>query len=76
MEIGSVSNQALLGLQNSQRQVTQNASNIASKDTLEGKSTITQDLIEMKDAGHSFNASAKVVKAEDEIMGTLLDIKA
>lgn len=76
MEIGSISNQALLGLQNSQRQVSQSAANIASKETQEGKNDLSQDLVEMKDAGHSFNASAKVVRAEDDIMGTLLDIKA
>lgn len=76
MEIGSISSQGLSGLQNSQRQVSQNAANIASKDTLEGKSDVSQDLIEMKDAGHTFDASAKVVKTEDQMMGTLLDIKA
>jgi len=76
MEIGSVSSQGLQGLQNSHRQLLQSASNIASQDAQTNKISVTQDLVKMKDAGHSFDASAKVVKAEDEIMGTLLDIKA
>jgi len=76
MEIGSVSSQGLQGLQSAQRQVLQSASKIASQEAQEGKTSLSQDLIKMKDAGHSFDASAKIISAEDEIMGTLLDIKA
>jgi len=76
MEIGSISAQGIQGLQKSQNQLTRSASNIASKDTQEGKMDVINDLVSMKDASHSFNASAKIVKAEDAIMGTLLDIKA
>jgi len=76
MEIGSISAQGIQGLQNSQNKITESAFNIASKDTQEGKGDAINDLVTMKDASHSFNASAKIVKAEDEVMGTLLDIKA
>jgi hypothetical protein len=76
MEISSLSSTAIQGLQNSQNQLTRSAINIAGKEAQEGKTEVTQDLVEMKDASHSFNASAKMVKAEADVMGTLLDIKA
>ena len=76
MEISSLSSTAIQGLQNSQNQLTRSAINIAGKEAQEGKTEVTQDLVEMKDASHSFNASAKMVKAGADVMGTLLDIKA
>jgi flagellar hook-associated protein FlgK len=63
-----------------QQSMQKNASNIASltlasKDVLEGGVNGEKELIEMKQSEQNFSSVAKVIKAEDDIMGTLLDIK-
>ncbi len=48
---------------------------LASKDVLEGGVNVEKELIKMKQSEQNFSSVAKVIKAEDDIMGTLLDIK-
>ena len=54
------------------------ASQIASKDAFESGSTsdLAKSMIDLKAYTNQVDASAKVVKAADRMLGTLLDIKA
>jgi flagellar hook-associated protein FlgK len=77
MDIGSVVNQGLLGIQNSQASIQQSAQKIASAATKPAEPVdLVEPLINIKAQTQVFDSSAKVVKAADEAIGTLLDIKA
>jgi flagellar hook-associated protein FlgK len=80
MDVGSVVNQGLIGMQRSQNEIAKSAQQIASAGTTERNNPAKKDLVEplinLKVQTHVFNASAKVVKAADETIGTLLNIKA
>lgn len=54
------------------------AGEIASADSLEDTSTssLAESLVDLKASENQVDASAKVVKAVDEMIGTLLDTKA
>ena len=54
------------------------ASQIASKDAMEstGPHELAESLVELKIHTNQVGASAQVVKAFDQMLGTLLDIKA
>ena len=67
---------AVQGLYQAQQQLHKQSSTIASKETQEGKSDVTEALVEMKNSKNQFQASAKAVQTEDEVLGTLLDTKA
>ena len=77
MDIGSVVNQGLIGIQNSQASIQQSAQQIASASAKPTASVdLAEQLINIKAQTQVFDSSAKVVKAADETIGTLLDIKA
>jgi flagellar hook-associated protein FlgK len=80
MDVGSVVNQGLIGMQRSQNEIAKSAQQIASAGTTErdnpAKNDLVEPLVNLKAQTHVFNASAKVVKAADETIGTLLNIKA
>lgn len=79
MDVGSVINQGLIGMQKSQSSMFQSAQQIAGM-AKEGASASTQDLAEnlvnLKVQQNMFDSSAKVVKTASDTIGTLLDIKA
>ncbi len=79
MDIGSVINQGLIGMQKSQSSMYQSAQQIAGM-AKEGASASTQDLAEnlvnLKVQQNVFDSSAKVVKTASDTIGSLLDIKA
>ncbi len=79
MDIGSVINQGLIGMQKSQSSLHQSAQQIAGM-AKDGASASTQDLAEnlvnLKVQQNMFDSSAKVVKTASDTLGTLLDIKA
>jgi flagellar hook protein FlgE len=79
MDVGSVINQGLIGMQKSQSSMYQSAQQIAGM-AKEGASASTQDLAEnlvnLKVQQNVFDSSAKVVKTASDTIGTLLDIKA
>lgn len=58
--------------------IQKTASKIASKDAMEadGPHELAEALVDLKIYKHQVNASAQVVKITDQILGTLLDIKA
>jgi flagellar hook protein FlgE len=86
MEIGSGSSVlgiGLRGLQQSSQSINQSANEIAQAGTLQASregTGSTQDLVEplvnMKIEQNIFDASANVVKVGDEMIGSILDIKA
>lgn len=78
--INSVLNAGVQGMQQSQRQINQSASEIAKVSTsqapLNTASELTEPLINMKLEQNVFDASAKVVSSADVMLGVLLDTKA
>lgn len=84
MDIGSVVNQGLIGMQNSQASMARSAQQIAQAGTVQqatspGANTVNdvvEPLVNLKMQSQVFDSSAKVIKTADEAIGTLLDIKA
>lgn len=79
MDIGSVINQGLIGMQKSQSSMFQSAQQIAGM-AKEGANASPQDLAEnlvnLKVQQNMFDSSAKVVKTASDTIGTLLNVKA
>lgn len=80
MDIGSVVTQGLVGMQRSQAEINRSAQQIAQAGTTErdnpAKNDLVEPLVNIKAQTQVFDSSAKVVKAADETIGTLLNIKA
>lgn len=85
MDLGSVSsgtavNQGLMGMQRSQLEITRSAQQIVSAGTTQRDNPAQNDLVEplvnIKAQTQIFDASAKIVKAADETIGTLLNARA
>ncbi|EIK43476.1 protein of unknown function (DUF1078) family [Cellvibrio sp. BR] len=85
MDVGSVVNQGLIGMQKSQSSMLQSAQQIAQAGTTQradvpAANSQSQDLasslVNLKVQSQVFDSSAKVVKAADEMIGTLLDVRA
>jgi flagellar hook-associated protein FlgK len=84
MDAGSVSgsavNQGLIGMQRSQTEILKSAQQIVKAGTTErdnpAKNDVVESLVNIKAQTQVFNASAKIVKAADETIGTLLKTKA
>jgi len=71
-------NSAVAGIHKGLESLQQNASQIASKSTLEGENqqSLPESLVGLKTSVLQVQASAQALKAVDEVLGTLLDIKA
>lgn len=85
MDVGSVAsgsavNQGLIGMQRSQAEISKSAQQIVSAGTTQRGSAAQNDIVEslvnIKAQTQVFDASAKIVKAADETIGTLLNAKA
>jgi len=79
MAINSVTNTALQGIQRGLQGLRRNASSIASASNLSGQGPtkdITRSLVEMHENKLHTVASARTLKTADQVIGTLLDIKA
>ncbi len=76
--IDSISNTALAGIQNGFDSLQENASQIASKSTMEGTNTqsLVESVVDLKANVQQVSASMKVLKVSEELIGTILDIKA
>ena len=68
---------ARTGIQNGLNDLQTNASEIASKSTMEGENTkpLIESLVDLKANVQQVKASVKVLHVSDEMIGTLLDIK-
>ena len=79
MGVLSVQNSALQGIQRGLEGMRQNAADIASADQLNraGQDTdLETSLVELNENKFQVQASAKVVSALDEVIGTLIDTRA
>ena len=79
MGVLSIQNSALQGIQRGLDGMRQNAAEIASADQLNqaGQETdLAGALIGMEENKTQVQASAKVVSALDEVIGTIIDIRA
>ena len=79
MGVLSVQSSAVLGIQRGLDGMRQNAAEIASADQLNqaGQETdLVGSLVEMEQNKVQVQASAKVVSALDEVVGTIIDIRA
>ena len=79
MGVLSVQNSALQGIQRGLEGMRQNAADIASADQLNraGMDTdLETSLVQMNQNKFQVQASAKVVSALDEVIGTLIDTRA
>ena len=78
MKIGGAFNQAVLGIQRGMQGARENAAQIASADTFNNgnPASIVEPLVGLKANELQVEASAKVLKTVDEMIGSLLDEKA
>ena len=75
--IGSINNTALAGIQAGLNGLQKNASQIASKSTMEGNSTqpLVESLVDLKANVQQVSASVKLLEVNDQLIGSLLDTK-
>ena len=77
---GSAVTQGLIGMQRSQTEISKSAQQIVSAGTTQrdnpAQNDIVESLVNIKAQTQIFDASAKIVKAADESIGTLLNAKA
>ena len=80
MAIGSIMQTGLNGMRQSHQEILKSANDIVRAGTVnKDSSTVTdfaEPIVNMKFQQHVFDASAKIVKTADEMLGTLMDIKA
>ncbi len=80
MDVGSAVNQGLIGMQRSQTEISRSAQQILKAGTTErnnpAQNDIVESLVNIKAQTQVFDASAKIVKAADETIGTLLKTRA
>jgi hypothetical protein len=74
----SLPDTALTGIQNGMNELQKNAGEIAGISTIEGESTkpLMESLVELKANVQQVEASTKVLQVSDEMIGTLIDIRA
>jgi len=75
MQIGTPNFNAVNELNKAYQDVQKSASNIASKEAIEKDLSQEMELVNMKQSESNFSSIAKAVKAEDNMMGFLLDEK-
>lgn len=84
MDVGSASGsavtQGIIGMQRSQAEISKSAQQIVQAGTTErdspARNDVTESVVNIKAQTQVFDASAKIVKAADETIGTLLNAKA
>lgn len=76
MDVGSVVNQSLIGMQSSRTEIAQSAQQISQVAAGDTSQSLTEPLVNMQVQQQVFDSSARVLETANETMGTLLDIKA
>lgn len=66
----------LNGIQSGLQSLNRNAAKIASADAIQSGADITEPLINLIRDEQQVKASAKVIEASNNLIGTILDIKA
>ena len=73
--IPTLSQSALTGIQRGLQQATDAASNIATADRSLDVGDLATNLVDLKLAKQQVEASAKALKVDDQLRGSLLDIR-
>jgi flagellar hook protein FlgE len=83
VDIGSVVNQSLIGMQKSRAEMTQSAQQIAQATTSTSPAVtgsqsadLTTPLVNLQVQQQVFDSSARVLEVADQTIGALLDVKA
>jgi len=80
MSLNAIMNTGLNGMLHSQAEIQKSAEQIVHAGTVNKDTSTTSDFVEpivnMKIEQRVFDASAKIVKTADELLGTLMDIRA
>jgi len=80
MSLNAIMNTGLNGMLHSQAEIQKSAEQIVHAGTVNKDTSTTADFVEpivnMKIEQRVFDASAKIVKTADELLGTLMDIRA
>ncbi|MBU2885339.1 hypothetical protein KO507_06125 [Gilvimarinus agarilyticus] len=76
MDVGSVVNQSLIGLQSSQTEIAKSAQQVAQVAQGDQTQGVVEPLINIQAQQQVFDSNARVLEAADEAIGTLLDTKA
>ena len=78
MAITPASGQALAGIQRGMQGLERNAAEIASADRMNGEPVhgVAEPLVEQIQNAAQVEASVKVLKTENDMLGSLLDVKA
>lgn len=66
----------LAGIQSGMQGLNRNAAKIASTESLQSDADISQPLVHMISDKHQVQASAKIIETSNEMLGSILDIKA
>lgn len=76
VDIGSVVNQSLIGMQSARTEITQAAQQVAQVSVSGQPADAVTPLINMKVQQQVFDSSARVLEVADQALGSLLDVKA
>lgn len=74
--ISSISTSAVTGIQRGLQQTTEAASKIAIADRDIDLGNLTENMVDLKMGQRQVEVSAMVIKVDDQLRGTILDIKA
>lgn len=76
MDIGSVVNQGLIGMQMSHAEIVKSAEQITqvATSTVSEPTSLVEPLLNMQQQQQVFDSSARVVEVGDSNIGTLLDV--
>ncbi len=79
MNVGSISQSALLGINNGLSQANNASQKLASSEQLNGEKSdkeTTQDLLALQQANQQVQISAKVAQTAGDVIGSIIDIRA
>lgn len=74
--VSSISQSGLTGIQRGMQQVTDAASNIATSVIDIDAADLATNMVDLKMGEQQVEASAKILKVDDQLRGTILDILA
>lgn len=76
MDVGSVINQGLIGMQQSRSEIVRSAEQINQAAQSGGAQDVIEPIVNMTIQQQVFDGSARVVEVGSSTLGTLLDVKA
>ncbi len=75
MDVGSVINQGLIGMQQSRSEIVRSAEQITQVAQGDQTQDVVEPIVNMTIQQQVFDSSARVVEVGDETLGTLLDME-